>query len=66
MLLWKDTFQTAEECQAKEQGQLEDRPWSNWPRPPGGFLDFGYVVYLHAQSFVIEIRYMDKDVGTVF
>ncbi|KAH6908841.1 DUF1613 domain-containing protein [Coprinopsis sp. MPI-PUGE-AT-0042] len=35
MLLWKDTFGGAVEA------PIESEPWKEWPRPPGGFVDFG-------------------------
>ncbi|KAF9558584.1 DUF1613-domain-containing protein [Agrocybe pediades] len=38
MLLWKDTFGTAAE---PSDNSLDSEPWKTWPRPPGGFLDFG-------------------------
>ena len=39
MLLWKDTFRTAEG--ADETDADSDQPWHLWPRPSGGFLDLG-------------------------
>ncbi|KAF8589158.1 DUF1613-domain-containing protein [Ramaria rubella] len=46
MLLWKNTYRTQDgpeqpgktRC-AKETS--DRRPWDNWPRPPGGFVDIG-------------------------
>ncbi|KAK1227085.1 tRNA(Ser) Um(44) 2'-O-methyltransferase [Marasmius sp. AFHP31] len=38
MLLWKKTF-TAEDSTGDEVD--ENEPWRRWPRPPGGFIDFG-------------------------
>jgi len=48
MLLWKDTFSTHEALD--DEDPLE--PWKTWPRPPGGFLDFGYVaIVTHWTTF---------------
>ncbi|KAF8652298.1 hypothetical protein AX16_004456 [Volvariella volvacea WC 439] len=38
MLLWKDTFKATPTPTAED---LTQEPWRQWPRPPGGFLDFG-------------------------
>ncbi|KAL0581276.1 tRNA(Ser) Um(44) 2'-O-methyltransferase [Marasmius crinis-equi] len=38
MLLWKRTFATGD-SEASES--YENEPWRHWPRPPGGFIDFG-------------------------
>jgi tRNASer (uridine44-2'-O)-methyltransferase len=38
MLLWKDTYKTSSPI--LESGQ-SDEFWKTWPRPPGGFVDFG-------------------------
>ncbi|KAG7095041.1 hypothetical protein E1B28_005831 [Marasmius oreades] len=38
MLLWKRTF-TSENPMEDSSEQAE--PWKRWPRPPGGFVDFG-------------------------
>ncbi|KAJ3544183.1 hypothetical protein NMY22_g2868 [Coprinellus aureogranulatus] len=38
MLLWKDTYKTDE--RVLEAGDSEEF-WKTWPRPPGGFIDFG-------------------------
>ncbi|KAG6815893.1 hypothetical protein H0H87_010414 [Tephrocybe sp. NHM501043] len=38
MLLWKETFSAS----PNEPAAADiDEPWRLWPRPPGGFLDFG-------------------------
>jgi len=48
MLLWKDTFSMHEA--SDDEDPLE--PWKTWPRPPGGFLDFGYVaIVTHSLAF---------------
>ncbi|RDB18428.1 tRNA (uracil-O(2)-)-methyltransferase [Hypsizygus marmoreus] len=39
MLLWKDTYTTPSSEDTQEADSEE--PWKSWPRPPGGFLDFG-------------------------
>ncbi|KAK7027357.1 tRNA(Ser) Um(44) 2'-O-methyltransferase [Paramarasmius palmivorus] len=36
ILLWKKTFSAGSEVISKGS-----EPWKHWPRPPGGFLDFG-------------------------
>ncbi|PFH49379.1 hypothetical protein AMATHDRAFT_63347 [Amanita thiersii Skay4041] len=55
MLLWKETYSNTSMDATVTQGEiLEDcgrtteridnyhsEPWRSWPRPPGGFLDFG-------------------------
>lgn len=43
MLLWKqDVYATRGELPRKPPGLTDPaRPWLNWPRPPGGFLDLG-------------------------
>ncbi|GLB39006.1 putative predicted AdoMet-dependent methyltransferase [Lyophyllum shimeji] len=38
MLLWKDTYFEDSEATVVSN---PDEPWRSWPRPPGGFLDFG-------------------------
>ncbi|KAF8067973.1 DUF1613 domain-containing protein [Lyophyllum atratum] len=38
MLLWKDTYHIPSETASASD---PDQPWRSWPRPPGGFLDFG-------------------------
>lgn len=38
MLLWKDTYKTSSPI--LESGDVEEF-WKTWPRPPGGFIDFG-------------------------
>lgn len=38
---------------ANDTGDSEQMPWYSWPRPPGGFLDLGYV-RLFALKFVLE------------
>lgn len=40
MLLWKDTFGSST---SSGESVDSDPPWQNWPRPPGGFLDLGWV-----------------------
>ncbi|KAG5640602.1 hypothetical protein DXG03_007952 [Asterophora parasitica] len=39
MLLWKDSYATSAMKEAPVANR--DEPWRSWPRPPGGFLDFG-------------------------
>jgi len=38
MLLWRDSFADSE---SKETEEDPMQPWKTWPRPSGGFLDFG-------------------------
>ncbi|KAF8338658.1 hypothetical protein F5887DRAFT_982268 [Amanita rubescens] len=38
MILWKQTYS---EAHSATDNVNEDEPWRTWPRPPGGFLDFG-------------------------
>ncbi|KAM6500693.1 putative AdoMet-dependent methyltransferase domain containing protein [Amanita muscaria] len=38
MLLWKETYS---EGQPQVENNDQNQPWRTWPRPPGGFLDFG-------------------------
>ncbi|TFK23488.1 DUF1613-domain-containing protein [Coprinopsis marcescibilis] len=38
ILLWKDMYGS---LGFEESRPLADAPWKDWPRPPGGFLDFG-------------------------
>ncbi|KAG6910731.1 hypothetical protein DXG01_008262 [Tephrocybe rancida] len=40
MLLWKDTF-SADASEHETLTKDIEQPWRSWPRPPGGFLDFG-------------------------
>jgi tRNASer (uridine44-2'-O)-methyltransferase len=42
ILLWKQKF-TSSNTSTSEENPAE--PWRSWPRPAGGFLDFGYVSY---------------------
>ncbi|KAF5383079.1 hypothetical protein D9615_004874 [Tricholomella constricta] len=39
MLLWKYSYSATESKDAPIPDP--DQPWMSWPRPPGGFLDFG-------------------------
>ncbi|RXW20761.1 hypothetical protein EST38_g5073, partial [Candolleomyces aberdarensis] len=39
MLLWKDTYASPSSPVVDDEGDAE--PWKKWPRPPGGFIDFG-------------------------
>lgn len=39
MLLWKESFDGTSENRTEDATE----PWKVWPRPPGGFLDLGYV-----------------------
>ncbi|KAJ2922615.1 hypothetical protein H1R20_g14483, partial [Candolleomyces eurysporus] len=41
MLLWKDTYASPGSPVVDGEGDAE--PWKRWPRPPGGFIDFGCV-----------------------
>ena len=41
MLLWKDTFGSSTSAGLSSKQVDPDPPWSDWPRPPGGFLDLG-------------------------
>lgn len=49
MLLWKDTFGSSTSTEESFQPVESDPPWQHWPRPPGGFLDLGYV-HAHKDS----------------
>jgi tRNASer (uridine44-2'-O)-methyltransferase len=40
-LLWKDTFTSSSNLQDDSSIANDEQPWKSWPRPPGGFLDFG-------------------------
>lgn len=33
---------------------VADAPWRNWPRPPGGFLDLGYVFFYVYSTFLVK------------
>lgn len=47
MLLWKETY--PEEHKSMDPVDFTV-PWAHWPRPPQGFLDFGYAyhfTYVH-------------------
>ncbi|CAA7268623.1 unnamed protein product [Cyclocybe aegerita] len=37
ILFWLETFKTSDTLEQTNS----DEPWKQWPRPPGGFLDFG-------------------------
>ncbi|KAF9458395.1 hypothetical protein BDZ94DRAFT_1325565 [Collybia nuda] len=39
MLLWKASYPLAVNTEKADND--EPQPWKDWPRPPGGFLDFG-------------------------
>lgn len=39
MLFWKATYHHLDSADPVTDDP--DRPWTSWPRPPGGFLDFG-------------------------
>jgi tRNASer (uridine44-2'-O)-methyltransferase len=39
MLFWKETYTHLDLPSPRTSDP--DRPWTGWPRPPGGFLDFG-------------------------
>ncbi|XP_006464036.1 hypothetical protein AGABI2DRAFT_209065 [Agaricus bisporus var. bisporus H97] len=39
MLFWKETY--THQDHMNPEGSEPDCPWFTWPRPPGGFLDFG-------------------------
>ncbi|KAF8519458.1 DUF1613-domain-containing protein [Gautieria morchelliformis] len=44
MLLWKNTYccQESPQCRALDLRDIRaQRPWDDWPRPPGGFVDIG-------------------------
>ncbi|KAL1661444.1 hypothetical protein GGF50DRAFT_129481 [Schizophyllum commune] len=44
MLLWKYTYAEEEpsgSSTAREDELLDQEPWKQWPRPPGGFVDLG-------------------------
>ncbi|KAG6829092.1 hypothetical protein H0H92_005704 [Tricholoma furcatifolium] len=56
MLLWKDTFSAKS---TSNQATDDNEPWRSWPRPPGGFLDFGYGLdfFMHVlESMLIIYR----------
>lgn len=58
MLLWKQTFGPASASQADSSENQRGEPWRDWPRPPAGFLDLGYVCY---QCYII----VATDVGNL-
>lgn len=41
MLLWKGSYPPPTNVANVDVD--ETQPWKYWPRPPGGFLDFGYI-----------------------
>ncbi|KAL1661446.1 hypothetical protein GGF50DRAFT_129483 [Schizophyllum commune] len=41
MLLWKYTYAPSESPAPPADEPLDQGPWKEWPRPPGGFVDLG-------------------------
>jgi tRNASer (uridine44-2'-O)-methyltransferase len=42
MLLWKEAYKETSAGEPHTHDDEDDaRPWKNWPRPPGGFVDVG-------------------------
>jgi tRNASer (uridine44-2'-O)-methyltransferase len=41
MLYWKTAFQDIHSTDTIHNDPDLERPWTNWPRPPGGFFDLG-------------------------
>lgn len=53
MLLWKHSFTVSDPNTDQVDNDTEQdggiMPWQGWPRPAGGFLDFGSVYSLESE-----------------
>ena len=52
MLLWKETYSGK---QSTTDNVNEGEPWKTWPRPPQGFLDFGYAFRLNTTQHNVNL-----------